>query len=1244
VAELLRLEVREFTDLTRWRWVLTDASGAFVTDHEVRLNRAYWQLEAFADLPLYLRWHTAPDRRAADEARTIGEVGEWIGAWVLGAVGAALLERRPAVVHVVVPPEAVSRGAGTLLSRPLELAHVDGKPLSVQDVTLVMELSSGGTTSRGADCAPGVAPVGERLRVLGLFSLPDGPRPLNLRRERQGLVRLIEGIHATGKAADIRVLQYGVTRSALREVLEEAEGWDIIHVSGHGRPGSLLLETPSGRPDRVAGPDLADLLDLARGRVKLVTVSACWSAAVAAGEQRRLLGLPDDYASRDDDNDANDAGAGTISEALATGFARRLGCAVLAMRYPVGDEFAMALTGKLYELLVAEGQPLPRAVGMTLRELSPEGLAAATPALFGAAAADLRLAAPDRLGPANDDTDRLKMTGFPQQPERFVGRTAVMGRASASLAAASGTPGVLLHGMPGGGKTACALELAYGHEHAFDRLVWYKAPDDGTAIDGSLTDFALTLERYLPGFQMADALVPPDRLAAFLPRLGELAKRCRVLIVIDNAESLLAEDGQWRDDRWAGVVGALCGHSGRGRLVLTSRYVPAGLTLTRLEVLEVDVLSADEALLLVRELPHLQALGRGEIPSIDLLTSRRLNRRAIELAQGHPKLLELANGQAAKPGQLARLLAAGDRAWQEQGGLPEGFFATGEAASPAATAADYWHVLATWTREVAEILAPGERDLFWFLCCLEEDDRERALLEGTWARLWNQLGRDRQPPELDQALTTVAARGLASSRGEGGFYAVHPGVAEAGRAQAGKPFRDAVDAVAAAYLDAVYRDAFGGAGEGDVDTGRLVRAGLAAVPYLIRQHQWSDAGAMIGRALGHDPSRANVALAYPAIQQIASRDPGQADVLAAVLEVIDPAAAEAQLRVVLDAVVSQGDYQTASVTAARLTSLCRDSGRLAEALALADQTADYARQAGLGPWTQLNAEVGRLQVLTMMGQASRVLSEVHRLRAHMRTLPDIFRNETTTPWGVRERALEVGRYAAIQLGRWDDALGLNAEQVASMRGRSAPAAAIARATFNDHGPLLSLGRTDEALALLMHCRQVFEDARDIQALGVVISALASAEDRRGHGDAAIRMERDALRYEYLARDVTAIAASYHNLGNWLHRYARQPAAAIASHLTAALIRALAGAAGTHTDSADGAVREAVIDLRAFGAAAIPPPDIADLIRQIGDIPGTDLPGLIAKLSPARVTAEQTLRGLIAQAHELAAAPLSDDQS
>ncbi len=88
----------------------------------------------------------------------------------------------------------------------------------------------------------------------------------------------------------------------------------------------------------------------------------------------------------------------------------------------------------------------------------------------------MRLAAPARAQADDYGTGPFKMAGFPASPERFVGRTAVMTRASAALARKSRVPAVLLHGMPGGGKTACALELAYNHEHAFDRLVWYKAP------------------------------------------------------------------------------------------------------------------------------------------------------------------------------------------------------------------------------------------------------------------------------------------------------------------------------------------------------------------------------------------------------------------------------------------------------------------------------------------------------------------------------------------------------------------------------------------------------------------------------------------------------------------------------------------------------------------------------------------------------------------------------------------------
>ena len=447
----LRLEVLEFEDLTRWRWRLTGAGGKFLADHEVRLDEGCWQYEAFSDLLGYLSWHAAPDRWDEDEARIVGEVGSWIGAEVLGPVAAALVKQRPATVRVVVP-----EAAKALLFRPLELAHVNGRPLALQDVTLVME---SGEDPGGADSVP----ADGRLRVLGLFSLPEGGQPLNLRRERFELVQLVRGIAAAGRRADVRVLQYGVTRQRLEEVLEEAEGWDVIHVSGHGMPGELLLEKEDGSPDRVSSGVLADMLDLAMDRVKLVTLSACWSAAVTAEEQRRLLGLP--LPDADETHGAEGRHEAFDSGALATELTDRLGCAVLAMRYPVGDEFAIALSGRLYELLADKGQPLPRAVGMALRQVLTGGedgtagwpaLSAATPTVFGGLAVGLTLRAPEREDADSYATGPLKMAGFPPQPDRFVGRTGVMARASAALAAGSRVPGVLLHGMPGGGKTACA--------------------------------------------------------------------------------------------------------------------------------------------------------------------------------------------------------------------------------------------------------------------------------------------------------------------------------------------------------------------------------------------------------------------------------------------------------------------------------------------------------------------------------------------------------------------------------------------------------------------------------------------------------------------------------------------------------------------------------------------------------------------------------------------------------------------
>jgi hypothetical protein len=960
---------------------------------------------------------------------------------VLGPVTGALAQqalRHHVTVRVVAPADASG-----LLLRPLELAYVNGRPLAAQGITLVLQHCAGPV--------PGGFPAPrDRLRVLGLFSLPEGGQPLNLRRERQSLVTLIRGIAGAGKAVDVRVLQYGVTRDLLRDVLADGGGWDIIHISGHGTPGELLLETADGKPDRVTAARLADLLVGAREHVRFITVATCWSAADCAADQRRRLGLPAAAQSPP----APDAVRPHPSIAppvppvppgtLATELAERLNCAVLAMRYPVDDDFAIALSGRLYDLLIAKGQPLPRAVGVTLRELSVPtspsagrafpALPVATPALFGGSAVGLSLVAPERDAPAGN-VGRLKLPGLPPQPEHFVGRVSVMARSSAALAPRSGVPGVVLHGMPGGGKTACALELAYGNGHAFDHIVWYKAPDEGSAVEGSLTDFTLTLERYLPGFQMTPMLTSQDRLEAFLPLLAQLMEERRVLIVIDNAESLLTESGQWRDGSWGRVTGALTGHARLGRLILTSRRVPAGSP--GLQVETVDALSADESLLLSRELPNLSALSRGEVPGVEGHIARLLARRALTIAQGHPKLLELADGQAAHPERLATLVEAGDREWRKLGGLPGGFFTAGETT---ASGDDYLQLLATWTKAVTGTLTPDEREVFWFLCCLEEGDRDGAVVKLTWPVMRGKLARDEPLPELGTVLAAIAASGLASARigtgDEDDDYLLHPAVAAAGRAQAGKAFQDAVDAELAPFWTAMYQSASGGAPGRTVNTGLLVHAGLAAVPYLVRQELWLDAATLLDDAFLRNPSRSNATTMLPGMQRIARHVPRLGIQAAAALHVIDPAAGEAQVHTCLGAAEAAGDYRSAA---------------------------------------------------------------------------------TATP---------------------------------------------------------------------------------------------------------------------------GTAVTYHNLGLY-HRHAPQPVAALDSHLAAALIRTLSGIGGDSPDSAHGSLRAAADDLRRFGLAAVPPRNVADLCRQLSGLPGTDLHGLIATLSPDPEAAEATLRDIITQALDLAVAPPSD---
>ena len=145
--------------------------------------------------------------------------------------------------------------------------------------------------------------------------------------------------------------------------------------------------------------------------------------------------------------------------------------------------------------------------------------------------------------------------------------------------------------------------------------------------------------------------------------------------------------------------------------------------------------------------------------------------------------------------------------------------------------------------------------------------------------------------------------------------------------------------------------------------------------------------------------------------------------------------------------------------------------------------------------------------------------------------------EAVVPWNVREVILGTGRDSAVALDRWQQALDLNAEVTASIRQRGAGVHELTRVRFGDAGPLIRLGRPEEAGRLLAGCQQVFEEHRDIAMLCLVLSARADLEDELGHGQAAAEFGRAALRLAYAQPELRGIAVCHHNLAGYLGRRA-----------------------------------------------------------------------------------------------------------
>ena len=1265
----LLLQAVDVAGPLRWRWLLTDQqTGTALADHQVDLDPASDEVARFNDLYGYARWHASPDRRAADEARIVAEAGSWVGRVLLGeAVGTAIADAAPVTVRVAVPAEAEPA-----LLWPLELAHAGGRPLAARgDVTLVYDVDPNGTR-HSKDAMSGA------LRMLAVFSQPTQTSVVALRRARYELGRLIRRIARQRGKVELRVVQYGVTRELLAEIADSGDGWDVLHLSGHGGRGLFVLEHADGSPDPVNAVDLVELLHPLRRRVKLAVVSACQSAADVTAETLRLVGL-EDQARQVEEGDAAPVGP---PKPEVTGVARtlvaELDCAVVAMRYPVTDEFAIAFGDLFYEHLLGRGHPVDVAVARAVAGAAGrvDGVAGtvalATPGVFGARAAQTRpLALEVPRGAPLLDPAAAAMAYFLPEPERFVGRAVAMAKASTALAPRSGRTTVLLHGMAGAGKTACALELAYRHHDGFAAAAFWQAPTRDDEFAGALGRLAESLEIQLGGygFTMTGHIATVATLEASLPRLRQVLEDNGVLLVLDNLETLLTPEGTWRDPRWKPLVGALAGHDGESRLVLTSRVPPAGLTGLGLKVLTLPVhsLSLDEAAVLARELPNLRGLlyadtGSGRAQA-NVAQDRERVRRVLRVVQGHPKLLELADAAATDPDRLdAQLVAAESAATGQE---LEAFFRDGVSALDPG---QFLAALTGWTTNALTVLPPPARLLAEFLVCLEDDDRKSDVIEATWGNLWRRLDRPGDAPEPGPLLGKLTAAALvqpdatavpseAAQQRAGSAtpsagpaptdpaepaapprltaYRVHPGVAAAISAAATPGIHDAADTELATFWQAAAGQAR--EREGGEDGGMVVRAGLAAAPYLLRRRDWAAASTLLEHAILRNESPGVIQGALPALHHIAATTgtPKDQFVLARALRTVDPAQAETLLRDALRRAADGGDYKLASAIAGGLANLLSVTGRLREALDLTGQKASYTRQAGLGSWTQLADEARRLQILSVMGEHEQVLAETAALRTRMSELSAAVPagptgDEAVNPWNVREVILDTGHTSALALGRWQQCLDLTAEIHASERLRGTGLHEVTCTRFNDAGPLIRLGRLPDADRLLRECQHVFEDQRDITMLAMVLSTRAHLEDELGHQAAAVDLARTAIRIRYARPEPRDIAISHNNLAFYLRAADADPGEQRAHRLAAALIRQLT----SMTYALASTQRALAAELRDPCGPGPLPATLAEVIRAAEQTDGVRLAELITALQPDAQAAEEALAQILRTAADL----------
>jgi tetratricopeptide (TPR) repeat protein len=234
-------------------------------------------------------------------------------------------------------------------------------------------------------------------------------------------------------------------------------------------------------------------------------------------------------------------------------------------------------------------------------------------------------------------------------------------------------------------------------------------------------------------------------------------------------------------------------------------------------------------------------------------------------------------------------------------------------------------------------------------------------------------------------------------------------------------------------------------------------------------------------------------------------------------------------------------------------------GRLDAARTTYERSADALSRAGSPRVHVVGSELEALRIDVMQGDAERALPEIERRLDEVRGWWRRRREGETVPEApdavllgrVLVSGLDIARQANLALKRWQPCLDLLEEIEATDRSLGEGEHELARTRFNRYGPLLRLGRFDEAQHLLQGCLQVFRQVDDLTNQSKALSALADLWDERGDRGQAVALERQALAVRNRLPDLADRSISHGNLSNYLDRLGERPEAA--RHMLAAIV-------------------------------------------------------------------------------------------